>query len=102
MPGADGDNDKPNDRIKTREFYQFQKDMRDEMRDGFDDLGKQVSSLDKQVAVAATQREIFIETCQQNRDDITSIKRRSNYLDAGVLLVSAAWTGLITFVTNNK
>ena len=85
-------------RVTTREFYEFQKDMRDEMRAGFDGLGKQYSDLDKQVAVAAEQRKIFVETCQTNREDITSIKRQSNRLDAIVLFASTAITAVVAAV----
>ena len=87
MPDADAD-DKPNGRVTTREFYNALLGVKDEM-----------AGVKTGVATLNTKMDVVCKTSEQNRDDITSIKRQSNRLDAGVLLLSAVWTGVIAWAT---
>ena len=81
-------NDKPNGRVTTREFYNALLGVKDEMGD----IKTGVASLN-------TKMDIVCKTSEDNRDDITDIKRQSNRLDAGVLIVSTAITGFVAWVS---
>ena len=88
MPGNEDANDKPNGRVTTREFYNALLGVKDEMGD----IKTGVASLN-------TKMDIVCKTSEDNRDDITDIKRQSNRLDAGVLVISAIWTGAVAWWT---
>ena len=76
--------------------------MRDEMRAGFDKIGDNIADINTDRAVAAEQRKTFIDICKQNQEDITSIKRQSNRLDAGVLIISGIWSTIIALASGNR
>ena len=88
-----GDTDavQPNGKVTTREFYNALLDVKDEMSD----IKSGVASLN-------TKMDGVCKDSDQNKEDITNIKRQSNRLDAGVLLVSAAWTTIIALASGNK
>ena len=110
---AAADADEKNGRVKTAEFYQMQIKMRDDMNksfvditkdmnDGFADVTKEIASVKNTTSAMVSQLETACKLAEKNHDDITSIKRRSNALDAGVLVISAAWTGIIALATGQK
>ena len=100
MPGADG-NEK-NGRVTTREFYEMQLKIRDDMNSGFGEVKHDIAAIDKTTVAMASQLDTACELAKENQDDITSIKRRSNALDAGVLVISGIWTSIVAIATNNK
>ena len=99
---ADTDTDIPNGRVTTREFYEMQLKIRDDMNNGFADVTKEIAGVKNTTSAMASQVETACKLAEKNHDEITSIKRRSNVLDAGVLVISAAWTGIIALATGNK
>ena len=99
---ADTDTDIPNGRVTTREFYEMQLKIRDDMNNGFADVTKEIAGVKNTTTAMVSQLETACKQAEKNHDDITSIKRRSNALDAGVLVISAAWTTIIALATGNK
>jgi len=96
------DGDETNSRVTTREFYEMQLKMRDDINKGFAEASKERAEVKQTIAPMSKQLETVCDTAKQNQDDITSIKRQSNRLDAGVLVISTVWTGLITWLSTNK
>ena len=80
------DDAKANGKVSTREFYNALLVVKDEIGD----IRSGVVSLN-------TKMDTVCKVSEKNQDDITSIKRQSNRLDAGVLLVSAAITGVVAW-----
>ena len=99
---ADTDTDIPNGRVTTREFYEMQLKIRDDMNNGFAEVKQDIAGVKNTTSAMASQIDTACKLAEKNHDEITSIKRRSNVLDAGVLVISAAWTGIIALATGNK
>ena len=106
---ADTDTDIPNGRVTTREFYEMQLKIRDDMNNGFADVTKEIAGVRTEVAdvknettAMVSQLETACKQAEKNHDDITSIKRQSNRLDAGVLVISGIWSTIIALASGNK
>ena len=91
-----------NGRVTTREFYEMQLKIRDDMNNGFAGVEKEISELKVETVSMTSKLEEACKMVEKNTDDITSIKRQSNRLDAVVLFASAIWTGIVTLATGNK
>ena len=99
---ADTDAGRPNGKVTTREFYEMQLKIRDDMNDGFAEVKQDIAGVKNTATAMVSKLDTACNLAEKNHDDITSIKRRSNALDAGVLVISAAWTGIIALATGNK
>ena len=110
---AAADADEKNGRVKTAEFYQMQIKMRDDMNksfvditkdmnDGFADVTKEIASVKNTTTAMVSQLETACKQAEKNHDDITSIKRQSNRLDAGVLVISGIWSTIIALASGQK
>ena len=91
-----------NGRVTTREFYEMQLKIRDDMNNGFATVEKEISELKVETVSMTSKLEEACKMVDRNTDEITSIKRRSNALDAGVLIISGIWTGIVTLAAGNK
>ena len=91
-----------NSRVTTREFYEMQLKIREDMNNGFDTVKKDIAAIDKVTVAMSSKLDDACELAKDNRNEITSIKRRSNALDAGVLVISAIWTGIVTIATGSN
>ena len=104
-----GDTDETNSRVTTREFYEMQLKIRDDMNNGFSEVTKEIAGVTKEIAgvtntttAMASQVETACKLAEKNHDEITNIKRQSNRLDAGVLIISGIWSTIIALASGNK
>ena len=100
MSAADAD--ETNSRVTTREFYEMQLKIRDDMNNGFSEVKQDIAGVKNTTSAMASQVDTACKLAEKNHDDITSIKRRSNVLDAGVLVISGVWTGIVALTTGQK
>ena len=99
---ADTDTDIPNGRVTTREFYEMQLKIRDDMNDGFAEVKQDIAGVKNTATAMVSKLDTACNLAEKNHDDITSIKRQSNRLDAGVLVISGIWSTIIALASGNK
>ena len=76
--------------------------IRDDMNNGFSEVKQDIAGVKNTTSAMASQVEIACKLAEKNHDEITSIKRRSNALDAGVLVISGIWSTIIALASGNK